>query len=296
MRMAPRQPLPVPTAVAAPRPANVRASSQIEAEIDDEIEFHLEMRTLEYVRQGMPEDAARAAALAAFGDLRKIRNACRRAKLGDSLMLARVQTVLIIVLLAAVVVLAYGMYTVQSANEQALGAIAKSLEQLVAAKSMEQPAAVASAGSADSMTAEAREMRRRYAAGQVEDDMKHHPERVAASMAFLDNVTPPTVKVTLPAAGATGVDPATSEIRVKFDKPMQDKSWSWVQVSKETFPEIDKTREVHYLKDKKTCVLPVKLVAGKKYTVWINSNRFQNFKTADGTPAVPYELTFETRK
>ena len=46
----------------------------------------------------------------------------------------------------------------------------------------------------------------------------------------------------------------------------------------------------HYEKDKRTCVLPVKLEAGKVYAIWLNSAKFTNFKDTDGHPAVldPY--------
>jgi len=43
-------------------------------------------------------------------------------------------------------------------------------------------------------------------------------------------------------------------------------------------------------------VLPVKLEPGKTYAVWVNSEKFDNFKGADGRSAVPYLLVFKTRK
>ncbi len=108
----------------------------------------------------------------------------------------------------------------------------------------------------------------------------------------LDNA-PPVVVKTNPEAGATDVDPALSEIRVTFSKKMLDKSWSWSTASKNTFPKV--TGEIHYLDDGRTCVLPVKLEAGKTYATWVNSGRFVNFKDRDRRPAVPYLLVFETR-
>ena len=74
-----------------------------------------------------------------------------------------------------------------------------------------------------------------------------------------------------------------SEIRVTFSKPMADRSWSWVRISKDSFPE--SAGEVHYLDDGKTCVMPVKLVPGKKYIVWFNSANYHNFKDREGRPA-----------
>src|ERR1041385_2118197 len=49
---------------------------------------------------------------------------------------------------------------------------------------------------------------------------------------------PPVVVKTVPVAGATDVDPALTEIRVTFSKPMQDGSWSWSTWGQENFPEM----------------------------------------------------------
>jgi RNA polymerase sigma-70 factor (ECF subfamily) len=51
-----------------------------------------------------------------------------------------------------------------------------------------------------------------------------------------------------------------------------------------------------YLSDKRTCVLPVKLEPGKTYAIWVNSEKFDNFKDAEGRPAVPYLLVFKTKQ
>jgi len=104
---------------------------------------------------------------------------------------------------------------------------------------------------------------------------------------------PPVVVKTVPESGANGVDPATTSIRVKFSKPMQDGSWSWSTAGKDTNPET--TGKPKYEKDKRTCVLPVKLQPGKTYAFWLNSQKFRNFKDADGQPAVPYLLIFKTK-
>jgi hypothetical protein len=70
--------------------------------------------------------------------------------------------------------------------------------------------------------------------------------------------------------------------------------WAFVQVSKETFPE--SAGQVHYLDDKRTCVLPVQLQPGKVYAIWINSEKYHAFQDRESRPAVPYLLIFETRK
>ena len=106
---------------------------------------------------------------------------------------------------------------------------------------------------------------------------------------------PPVVIKTLPTAGDTEVDPSIEEIRVTFSKDMMtEKMWSWVQISKETFPEV--TGEARYLKDKRTCVAPVKLEPGKTYVIWFNRGEYNSFRDEDNNPAIPYLLVFQTKK
>ena len=112
---------------------------------------------------------------------------------------------------------------------------------------------------------------------------------------FIDNL-PPSVVKTFPQSGTRNVDPSLKEVRVVFSKDMMtEQMWSWCYQTPETFPEIDKNR-IHYLKDKRTCVLPVKLKPGKTYVIWINTEKFKNFRDIQNNPAVPYLLVFETRK
>jgi hypothetical protein len=120
---------------------------------------------------------------------------------------------------------------------------------------------------------------------------------LAGTAALADDITlesvPPAVVKTAPEAGADGVDPKLTEIKVTFSKDMQDGGWSWVTLSKESFPKMD--GKPRYLADKRTCVMPVKLEPGKTYAVWVNSGKFENFRDTDGRPAVPYLLVFKTK-
>ena len=105
---------------------------------------------------------------------------------------------------------------------------------------------------------------------------------------------PPVVVETVPQAGDTRVNATkVKDIRVTFSKDMMDKSWSWSQISDDTFPK--STGEVHYKPDKRTCVFPCKLEPGRTYVFWLNSAKFGNFKDRDGNSAVPYLLVFETK-
>lgn len=105
---------------------------------------------------------------------------------------------------------------------------------------------------------------------------------------------PPVVVRTVPQAGDTEVDAEkVKEIRVTFSKDMKDERWSWTQISDETFPK--SAGKIHYEKDHRTCVMPVKLEPGKTYVIWLNPPRFRGFKDADGHPAEAYLLVFETK-
>ena len=105
---------------------------------------------------------------------------------------------------------------------------------------------------------------------------------------------PPVVVKTFPESGAKDVAPSISEVRVTFNKEMMDKSWSWVQIAPENFPKI--IEAPRYLEDKRTCVVKVKLEPKKTYIIWLNTQKFQNFKDKEGRPAQPYLLMFETGK
>src|SRR3989337_1921818 len=128
----------VPTSVGLPA-VDSRSVGEIEGEIFAELEFHIEMRTLENARSGMSREAAREAALIQFGDFAKIQRECRRALLGGRIMWQRLQTVVSLVLLVAVGLLAIQVYSAQRANQAALAEITSALKQL-----SDKPAAGAS--------------------------------------------------------------------------------------------------------------------------------------------------------
>ena len=63
----------------SPRPFE----SEPQAEVDDELAFHLEQRARDYIARGMSPDAARAAALERLGDLAQVREECTQLLVAD---------------------------------------------------------------------------------------------------------------------------------------------------------------------------------------------------------------------
>jgi hypothetical protein len=104
--------------------------------------------------------------------------------------------------------------------------------------------------------------------------------------------SPPQVVKTDPEMGATEVDPALSEIRVTFDRDMQE-GMSWTG-GKPDFPNTDPKKKAHWI-DKRTCVLPVQLNGKSYYRLGINSKSYQNFRSEEGIVAAPVSIYFTTQ-
>jgi hypothetical protein len=102
---------------------------------------------------------------------------------------------------------------------------------------------------------------------------------------------PPRIIATSPKIGETEVNPSTTEITVTFDRDM-GKGFSWTG-SGPDYPPVPEGQKP-YWRDKRTCVLPVKVQAARFYRVGINSTSFQNFASEDGQPAHPSAIYFTT--
>jgi hypothetical protein len=104
--------------------------------------------------------------------------------------------------------------------------------------------------------------------------------------------TVPRIVKTSPRIGATDVDPSTAEITVTFDRDMGG-GFSWTGGGPD-YPPCPEGK-TPFWRDKRTCVLPVKLERGRYYRVGINSTSFQNFASVDGMPADPAAIFFTTK-
>lgn len=101
----------------------------------------------------------------------------------------------------------------------------------------------------------------------------------------------PKVISTFPPTDAV-VPAGIQQVSVTYDRPMQDKSWSFVTGGERAYPQVDGGPSLS--DDKRTFSLPVKLQPNTTYVMWFNSDRFQNFKDEQGQSATPYRLTFTT--
>lgn len=104
-----------------------RDDRQIEAEIDDELAFHVEQATRALVEAGQSDDDAKVGALARFGDVNKIKAQCKRIALEERIMLQRVNFGLMIIVLLGVAFVSVQMYVTQKHNTLALQAIVTDL-------------------------------------------------------------------------------------------------------------------------------------------------------------------------
>ena len=101
----------------------------------------------------------------------------------------------------------------------------------------------------------------------------------------------PKVVEMAPVNGAADVDPNLTAIRVVFDRPMSDGSWSMVGGGP-NFPEI--VGKPSYDAKKTVWSVSVKLKPNWRYEFMLNSGRFTSFRRDDGTSLAPVRVSFKT--
>lgn len=104
----------------------------------------------------------------------------------------------------------------------------------------------------------------------------------------------PKVIALSPANGATDVDPNLKEIKVTFDRPMSTTSWSFCQTSDYDFPETPS--KPSFDQAKTTITLPVRLVPGRTYNIFLNSPPYTGFRSAKGGVLQSVHYTFTTAR
>ena len=101
---------------------------------------------------------------------------------------------------------------------------------------------------------------------------------------------PPKVVKASPDNKDENVDPATKELRVVFDQPMDPSGYSVVGGGP-NFPEIvGKPR----WEDARTFVMRMRLKPNHQYHLSLNNPTFTNFRSKTGEAATPYPISFKT--
>lgn len=103
--------------------------------------------------------------------------------------------------------------------------------------------------------------------------------------------SPPVVIHTVPTSGDTHVPSDLRELRVTFSKPMKDGHWTWIEWKAGSLP--DFAGEPRFLEDKRTCILPIRVLPGRAYALWINSEQERGFQDLGNRSAIPYLLHFQ---
>ena len=102
----------------------------------------------------------------------------------------------------------------------------------------------------------------------------------------------PQVIAMTPKNGATDVDPQLKEIRITFDRSMDNGNWS-VVCEKKLCPK--SAGKVHFDEECKEFTMPVRLEPDRSYRFWLNSSEFDAFRSKEGVPLEPVEVTFRTK-
>jgi hypothetical protein len=128
-----------------------------------------------------------------------------------------------------------------------------------------------------------------FGKGSASDSLVATAPQLQASVSTNES---PKIIATSPAMGATDVNPALSEVTVTFDQDMGG-GMSWTG-GPPALPDIPQGQKP-YWRDKRTCVLPVKLESARKYRVGINAPSFKNFRSVQGIPAEVAAIEFSTQ-
>ena len=98
----------------------------------------------------------------------------------------------------------------------------------------------------------------------------------------------PTVVTSTPAIGAK-ISPGPFLLSATFDRLMMNGSYSFIRVSKNTYP--DCKGQPARSRDGRTFTLRCNARAGRQYEVWFNRPPYMNFKSIRGATAKPIRLS-----
>jgi hypothetical protein len=115
----------------------------------------------------------------------------------------------------------------------------------------------------------------------------------AAALAFASAAhaqDAPKVVSTFPSQGMK-VTASLGLLKVSYDHRMSA-SWSFATGGEKAFPEV--LGPPFLSDDGITISLPIRLEPNRSYVVWLNTERYKNFKSEEGVAAEPYRLAFST--
>lgn len=108
----------------------------------------------------------------------------------------------------------------------------------------------------------------------------------------LARMVAPRIVSLSPPNGALDVDPALTELRVTFDKPMGG-GFSWTGGGP-NYPERPEGKRPYWSDDKMTCHLPVTLKPDWEYHLGLNSASYHSFRAEGGIAFEPVRYNFKT--
>jgi hypothetical protein len=107
-----------------------RSPHQIDSDLEDEISFHLHMRTCDLQHEGFPRDEAGRVASERFGNIDRIRRQCKRIALRERIMLQRVSFVMMVIVMLMVIGVGVQMWMTQRATAEALRTITSEITHM----------------------------------------------------------------------------------------------------------------------------------------------------------------------
>lgn len=115
--------------------------------------------------------------------------------------------------------------------------------------------------------------------------------RVKGMAEAYEAARPKIVSMT-PANGAQDVDPALTEIEVKFDRPMRPRSWEVNRTDAARWPKVERAA---YDETVTVFTLQVKLEPAHEYEFTLNDSNGGAFQSAEGSPLPMTRVKFRTR-
>jgi len=95
-----------------------------------------------------------------------------------------------------------------------------------------------------------------------------------------------------PANFASNLPAGERELTATFDRPMNSATWSWIQESPGTAPQV--IVEPSFAADGRKATVKVKLEAAHNYVVWLNDLEKAGFQDTSGHPLPPLRWVFST--